>query len=229
MTLSDILARGVDALSLSLSDEQQAMLLKYVALLGKWNQAFNLTAVRDPSDMVVRHLLDSLAVLPHVSEDALLDVGTGAGIPGIPLAICRPEQALTLVDSNGKKTRFVKQAATELGLHNVTVVQSRVEQYRMSSPQVISRAFASLPDMVRMTAHLLAPGGRLLAMKATPTDLEVAGLRAAWNIEHIPLTVPMLDEPRQLIVLTRSEDASDDSGNEPGTQSSEEPSQGETL
>ena len=205
MTLSGALAQGVAALALPLSDDQQAKLLRFVDLLNKWNKAFNLTAVREPADMVVRHLLDSLAVLPHVSEESLLDVGTGAGIPGIPLAICRPEQALTLVDSNGKKTRFVKQAAQELGLVNVEVVQSRVEQYRMSSPQVISRAFASLPDMVRMTAHLLAPGGRLLAMKATPTDVEMAGLRSSWNIEHIPLTVPMLDEPRQLVVLSRKD------------------------
>ena len=198
MTLSGALAQGVAALALPLSDDQQAKLLRFVDLLNKWNKAFNLTAVREPADMVVRHLLDSLAVLPHVSEESLLDVGT-------PLAICRPEQALTLVDSNGKKTRFVKQAAQELGLVNVEVVQSRVEQYRMSSPQVISRAFASLPDMVRMTAHLLAPGGRLLAMKATPTDVEMAGLRSSWNIEHIPLTVPMLDEPRQLVVLSRKD------------------------
>ena len=205
MTLSGALAQGVAALALPLSDDQQAKLLRFVDLLNKWNKAFNLTAVREPADMVVRHLLDSLAVLPHVSEESLLDVGTGAGIPGIPLAICRPEQALTLVDSNGKKTRFVKQAAQELGLVKVAVVQSRVEQYRMSSPQVISRAFASLPDMVRMTAHLLAPGGRLLAMKATPTDVEMAGLRSSWNIEHIPLTVPMLDEPRQLVVLSRKD------------------------
>lgn len=205
MNLQQKLAAGIAALGLDVSDSQQALLVRYVELLHKWNQAFNLTAVRDPADMVVRHLLDSLSVLPHVREAALLDVGTGPGIPGIPLAICLPEQALTLMDSNGKKTRFVTQAAAELGLPNVTVVQSRVEQYRMSSPQVISRAFASLPDMVRMTAHLLAPGGRLLAMKAAPTDLEVAGLRAAWNIEHIPLTVPMLDEPRQLIILSRDQ------------------------
>jgi len=131
-TLSDTLARGVEALGLSLSDDQQRQLLAYVDLLVKWNQAYNLTAIRDPAEMVTRHLLDSLAVLPYLADTDTLDVGTGAGIPGIILAVSRPQQAFTLLDSNGKKTRFVRQARRELGLDNVEVVHARVEQYGKS-------------------------------------------------------------------------------------------------
>lgn len=207
MNLAQLLAQGVDGLGLSVSDEQQALLVRYVELLNKWNKAYNLTAVRDPVQMVVRHLLDSLAVLPYVSDEAILDVGTGAGIPGMILAICRPDQRHTLLDSNGKKTRFVLQAVNELGLDNVDVVHGRVEQQDLSVTQIISRAFASLSDMTKMTAHLLAPGGRLLAMKAAATDMEIAGLKQAWQLQHIPLTVPMLNEPRQLIVLTPQGDS----------------------
>lgn len=203
MTLEPLLRQGLQGLALELPDEKVKQLLQYVALLNKWNKAFNLTAVRDPADMVVRHLLDALAVMPHVSEQPLLDVGTGAGIPGIPLAICRPRQAMTLLDSNGKKTRFVRQAATELGLDNVEVVQARVEQYRMPSPQVISRAFASLPDMLRLVGHLVDADGRLLAMKAASTDVEMAGVQAPWQAQAVALDVPLLDEPRQLVIVTR--------------------------
>jgi len=153
--------------------------------------------------MVVRHLLDSLSVLPHVQATEIIDVGTGAGIPGIPLALALPDLQVTLLDSNGKKTRFAKQAALELGLDHVKVVQARAEQYRNVSPQVISRAFASLPDMLDVAGHLLAPGGRMLAMKAVLTDIEMAGVQAPWQVQRISLTVPGLDERRQLIVLTR--------------------------
>jgi 16S rRNA (guanine527-N7)-methyltransferase len=179
-------------------------LLDYVGLLNKWNKAYNLTAVREPAEMVVRHLLDSLSVLPYVQATEIIDVGTGAGIPGIPLAIALPSLQVTLLDSNGKKTRFAKQAALELGLTNVEVVQARAEQYRNASPQVISRAFASLPDMLEVAGHLLAADGRMLAMKAALTDVEMAGVQAPWKAERITLTVPGLDERRQLIILTRN-------------------------
>ena len=204
MTPSVVLAAGIQALGLELSLTQQRQLLEYVELLAKWNKAYNLTAVRDPADMVIRHLLDALSVLPHVQATELLDVGSGAGIPGIPLAIAMPALRATLIDSNGKKTRFAKQAAMALNLANVEVVQVRAEQYRNSSPQVISRAFASLPDMIDVAGHLLAPGGRLLAMKAVLTDMERAGVKPPWQVERIALTVPELNEHRQLIVLTRA-------------------------
>jgi len=203
MSLERTLADGISALGLDLPAAQQQQLLRYVSLLNKWNKAYNLTAVREPQDMVVRHLLDSLSVLPHVQPTAIIDVGTGAGIPGMPLAIAMPALQVTLLDGNGKKTRFAKQAVLELGLTNVEVVQSRAEQYRNASPQVISRAFASLPDMLHVSGHMLAPGGRMLAMKAALTDMEMAGVQAPWQAQRISLQVPRLDERRQLIVLTR--------------------------
>ncbi|MCC1496139.1 16S rRNA (guanine(527)-N(7))-methyltransferase RsmG [Alcanivorax sp. 1008] len=202
MNLDTTLADGITALGIDLSPLQQQQLLDYVGLLSKWNKAYNLTAVRDPVDMVVRHLLDSLSVLPHVQATEIIDVGTGAGIPGIPLAIALPSLRVTLLDSNGKKTRFARQAALELGLTNVEVVQARAEQYRNASPQVISRAFASLPDMLDVAGHLLAPGGRMLAMKAALSDVEMAGVQAPWQAERITLKVPGLDERRQLMILT---------------------------
>ena len=203
MNLQRILADGITALGLNLSPQQQQQLLDYVGLLTKWNKAYNLTAVREPAEMVVRHLLDSLSVLPHVQATEIIDVGTGPGIPGIPLAIALPSLKVTLLDSNGKKTRFARQAALELGLVNVEVVQARAEQYRNASPQVISRAFASLPDMLDVAGHLLAPGGRMLAMKAALTDVEMAGVQAPWQAQRIALKVPGLDERRQLIIVTR--------------------------
>lgn len=203
-TEANLLAAGIAQLGLDVSAHQQQQLLAYVALLEKWNRAYNLTAVRDPLEMVSRHLLDSLAILPHIKTGALLDVGTGAGIPGIILAICRPDQAFTLLDSNGKKTRFVTQAALELKLPNVTVVQERVEQYRSSFPQVTCRAFAALPELLALCQHLLAPGGQLLAMKAHLAAEEQPLM--GWQQQCIALAVPGLDEVRQLLVLTREGD-----------------------
>ncbi|MEE4250792.1 MAG: 16S rRNA (guanine(527)-N(7))-methyltransferase RsmG [Alcanivoracaceae bacterium] len=203
MNLAKMLADGAQALGIELSSAQQQQLLDYVGLLNKWNKAYNLTAVREPAEMVVRHLLDSLSVLPHVQATEIIDVGTGPGIPGIPLAVALPSLQVTLLDSNGKKTRFARQAALELGLVNVEVVQARAEQYRNASPQVISRAFASLPDMLDVAGHLLAPGGRMLAMKAALTDVEMAGVQAPWQAQRIALKVPGLDERRQLIIVTR--------------------------
>lgn len=195
------LAAGVAALGVSLSDAQQQQLVDYVALLHKWNRAFNLTAVRDPQEMVTRHILDALAVLPWLGSGSTLDVGTGGGIPGIVLAIARPQQPFVLLDSNGKKTRFVRQAALELGLANVEVVQARVEQYRNGASQVISRAFASLVDMVSVTGHLLEDGGHLLAMKGALVEQEIAALPPQWQAEAVELSVPGLAEARYLVVL----------------------------
>ena len=203
MSQASLLAEGIAALGLSLSSGQQEKLLAYVALLVRWNKAFNLTSVRDPDEMVVRHLLDSLAVSPWVQDEALLDIGTGAGLPGIPLAIAHPGAEVTMLDSNGKKTRFVKQAVLELGLPNATVVQSRVEQYRSAFPQVITRAFASVPDILGLAAQRVADHGRILAMKGALTDLETTGLPDGWQLESQSLQVPFLDEQRQLLILTR--------------------------
>lgn len=203
MSPTQLLTEGLQALELALSEAQQQKLLTYVGLLQRWNKAFNLTAVREPEEMVVRHLLDSLAMLPWVSAEPLLDIGTGAGLPGIPLAIAHPDMAVTMLDSNGKKTRFVKQAILELGLTNATVVQSRVEQYRSESPQVATRAFASLPDIIALAAQSVAPGGKILALKGALTDVEMAGLPAPWRAQRHVLDVPFLDEQRQLLILTR--------------------------
>jgi 16S rRNA (guanine527-N7)-methyltransferase len=200
-TQAQLLVEGIAALDIDVSAHQQEQLLAYVALLAKWNRAYNLTAVRAPEEMVIRHLLDSLAILPHVQAGELLDVGTGAGIPGIILAVCLPHQAFTLLDSNGKKTRFVKQAALELKLPNVTVVQQRVEQYRNRFPQVICRAFAALPALLASCDPVLAPKGRLLAMKTNRSTEEQ--LQSGWRQTTFDLTVPGLHEARQLWVLTR--------------------------
>ncbi|MED5240197.1 MAG: 16S rRNA (guanine(527)-N(7))-methyltransferase RsmG [Pseudomonadota bacterium] len=199
--LADTLTRGIDALGVTLSDDQQRLLLNYVELLVKWNQAYNLTAIRDPQEMVVRHLLDSLAVLPFVDNGDTLDVGTGAGIPGIILAVSRPQQSFTLLDSNGKKTRFVRQARRELGLDNVEVVHGRVEQYRKAPSQIICRAFASLSDMLALMTPIMTDNTRLLAMKAASTEEELATLPPGWKGHHHTLTVPGLDEARTLVIV----------------------------
>ena len=176
----------------------------FQALLARWNNTFNLTAVRDEGQVVTRHLLDSLSVLPHLDPGACIDVGTGAGLPGIPLAIMRPEQPVHLLDSNGKKTRFLFQVKTALSLDNIVVHQARVERFQPDSPfvSVISRAFASLQEMVRGCRHLVAPGGRLLAMKGAPPDRELQAC-ASERIDAVvhALNVPDLDEQRHLVEI----------------------------
>ena len=200
----DRLAGGLRELGLSLDDAQQRALLAYRDLLVKWNRAYNLTAVRDPGEMVQRHLLDSLSVLAHLDDRDTLDVGTGAGLPGIPLAIARPDLRFVLLDSNGKKTRFVRHARRELGLSNVEVVNTRVEQYRNAPSQIISRAFAALPDMLQALAPLITDGSRVLAMKAAAADQELAGLPDGWRARVAPLSVPGLAEARVLVIASRA-------------------------
>ena len=204
MTDRDRLAGGLQALGVSLNDAQQQALLDYRDLLVKWNRAYNLTAVRDPGEMIQRHLLDSLSVLAHLDDRDTLDVGTGAGLPGIPLAIARPDLRFVLLDSNGKKTRFVRHARRELGLSNVEVVNTRVEQYRNAPSQIISRAFAALPDMLQALAPLITDGSRVLAMKAAAADQELAGLPAGWRAQVAPLSVPGLAEARVLVIASRA-------------------------
>jgi len=200
-TCGERLRQGAKSLGLLLEAEQEQRLLRLVALLTKWNRAFNLTAVRDPLEMVSRHLLDSLAVLPYLTGQRCLDMGTGPGFPGIPLAIMRPDMSFVLLDSNGKKIRFVRQAMLELGLENVEPVHARVEVYQAEAPfdLLISRAFTSLPDMLKLTRHLRGEQGVLLAMKAKVPVAELAGLKEGEAFRVIPLPPGLHHEQRCLI------------------------------
>ncbi len=189
------LEQGLQEMAIDLSAGQRQQLLGYLTLLQKWNRRFNLTAVRDPGEMVSRQLLDSLSVLKLLRGSRVLDVGSGPGLPGIPLAIALPEVHFALLDSNGKKTRFMEQARMEIGLGNVIVVRSRVEVYQPPAPfdTITSRAFASLGKMVELTSHLLAEGGRYLAMKgAVPREeieaMEEMGGRLAIQSLAVPGT-----------------------------------------
>lgn len=194
------------AANISLTDQQKQQLVGYVELLHKWNKAYNLTSVRDPQQMLVRHILDSVVVEPHLQGERFIDVGTGPGLPGIPLAIVRPQSHFTLLDSLGKRVRFLRQVQHELALTNVTPVQSRVEEYPSEPPfdGVISRAFASLEDMLTWCHHLPGPEGRFYALKGVRPDDEIAALPAGFKVEKIqPLQVPELDGERHLVVITR--------------------------
>ena len=200
------LAPGLKALGVVLPQGGEARLLEFVELLQHWNQAYNLTAVRDPGEMLVKHLLDSLAVLPHVSGTPVQDVGAGAGLPGIPLAIALPESRFVLLDSNGKKTRFMVHAAATLKLSNVEVVQSRVEGYRPAVPfvTVISRAFASLGEFVKLAGTGCAPGGRLLAMKGAHPEAELRDIPPGFRVLGVhTLKVPGLDAERCVVEIEK--------------------------
>ena len=189
---------------MSLSAEQRAALLTYVDLLARWNKAYNLTAVRDEGQMVTRHLLDSLAVAPFLSGRRFLDVGTGAGLPGVPLAVAHPQCEFHLLDSNGKKTRFLFQVKTALRLDNIVVHQARVEAFRVDEPYdaVLSRAFASLQDMAAGCRQLLAAAGRFLAMKGAYHTRELEEIRQAYGgVEVHPLEIPGLAEQRHLVEI----------------------------
>ncbi|MBL0353694.1 MAG: 16S rRNA (guanine(527)-N(7))-methyltransferase RsmG [Candidatus Dechloromonas phosphoritropha] len=196
------LAAGLTTLGLALPDTVQQQLLAFRDLLLKWNKTYNLTALRDPRQAISHHLLDALAILPHVGAGPLLDVGSGGGLPGIPLAIARPDLSVTLVDTVQKKTAFLRQAAIELELKNVAVHHARVEEMRGQYAQISSRAFAELARFVGVTCHLMAPGGRWLAMKGARPDDELKALPADSEVEAIiPLSVPGLDAERHLIIL----------------------------
>ena len=185
------LEQGLAGMGISATPGQQRLLLDYLALLEKWNRAFNLTAVRDPRKMVSRQLLDSLSILHLLEGERILDVGSGAGLPGIPLSILEPGRSFTLLDANSKKTRFLRQAKLELGLDNVEIEQARVEGFHPSRPfhVIASRAFASLPDMLALTRHLLAPGGCWLAMKGVVPQAEIESLGEGYRTEIQPLKV----------------------------------------
>jgi 16S rRNA (guanine527-N7)-methyltransferase len=196
------LASGLAALDIALPQEAQQKLLAFRDLLLKWNKTYNLTALRDPAQAISHHLLDSLAILPHVGAGNLLDVGSGGGLPGIPLAIARPELAVSMVDTVQKKTTFLQQAVIELALKNVTVHHARVEEMQGQYAQISSRAFAEIGLFISLTRHLLAPDGRWLAMKGVRPDDELKALPTDIAVEAIiPLTVPGLDAERHLIIL----------------------------
>lgn len=201
-----ILVSGIASLNLNVTDSKVDQLLAFIKLIEKWNKAYNLTAIRDREEMTRLHILDSLAILPHVEGKRVIDIGTGAGLPGIPLAICLPETAFTLLDSNAKKTRFVQQVVLELKLKNVEVCHSRVENFHPEKAYdaVLTRAFASLPDIVKLTAHLLGKGGVLLAMKGQNLDAELAQIAGKKSV--IPVSVPGADVERCLVRIESFEE-----------------------
>ncbi|MEM1114025.1 MAG: 16S rRNA (guanine(527)-N(7))-methyltransferase RsmG [Pseudomonadota bacterium] len=205
--LEDLLVWGLGQLGVSIPEYARRQLFDYLALLQKWNGAYNLTAVRQPRAMVVRHLLDSLALLPLIDAHRYIDVGTGGGVPGVPLAIACPDREFHLLDSNGKKTRFLFQVKTALGLDNMTVHHARVETFQPEQlfDVVLSRAFASLSDMVSQCGHLLPAGGHFMAMKGGLPEAELAVLPAAMcRLEKVhSLTVPALEEQRHVVKLAR--------------------------
>ena len=204
-TLRPQLAAGLEALGLPAA--LATPLLAYLALLARWNATYNLTAIRDPRDMVAKHLLDSLAMQPFVRGIATLaDLGTGPGLPGIPLAIATPGLQVTLVESNGKKARFLREAVRQLGLGNVQVAESRIEAFQPGThfDAITARALATLPLILELGGHLPGPGGRLLAMKGVVPDEEIATLPAGWRLAAVhPLRVPGLDAERHLVEVAR--------------------------
>ena len=197
-----LLESGLTALNLPYTPEQIEKLLAFIKLIAKWNKAYNLTAVRNNEDMARLHILDSLAILPYIEGKRVIDIGTGAGLPGIPLAIFLPEVEFVLLDSNAKKTRFVQQVILELKLKNVSVIHSRAEDYQpeLGFDIVTTRAFSSLPDMVKMTAHLLNPNGVILAMKGQIPEAELAAIKTTATL--IPISVPEVEAERCLVLIS---------------------------
>lgn len=198
------LSRLLADAGISLTDHQKQLLVAYVDMLNKWNKAYNLTSVRDPNEMLIRHILDSVVVAPHLAGTRFIDVGTGPGLPGIPLSIVLPQAHFTLLDSLGKRVRFLRQVQHELKLENITPVQSRVEEYPAEPPfdGVISRAFASLTDMVSWCHHLPGEQGRFYALKGQLPDDEMTELPGEFAVESVvKLRVPQLDGERHLVVI----------------------------
>ncbi|MBE0469056.1 MAG: 16S rRNA (guanine(527)-N(7))-methyltransferase RsmG [Methyloprofundus sp.] len=200
----DVLVTGLADLAINATEQQIDLLLAFVRLIEKWNKTYNLTAIRNREEMLHLHILDSLAVLPFVSGKNIIDVGTGAGLPGIPLAIFMPEVRFTLLDSNAKKTRFVQQAILELKLKNVEVVHSRVEQLKRAGEfdAVLCRAFASLHDIMQWTDYLLQAEGVLIAMKGQKPVAELERLERVYSVESI--VVPGIDAERCVVRINKS-------------------------
>jgi 16S rRNA (guanine527-N7)-methyltransferase len=205
MTLERQIAEGLAAMGIDLPEDARARLAGHLELIAKWNRVHNLTAVRETTQMVVLHLLDSLSVLPHLEgAKTIVDVGSGPGLPGIPIAIARPRAQVTLLDSSHKKCAFLQQAKTELALDNVTVVCDRVELWKpaLKFDAVVSRAFSELADFVAQAQHLVAPGGRLVAMKGVYPFDEIARVPATHRVAQvIELRVPKLEAKRHLVLV----------------------------
>lgn len=199
-----LLVSGCHQLGLNLDQAQLNKIQTYLENLLKWNKAYNLTAIRDPREMVIKHLLDSLSIYPHIHGKSVLDVGTGPGLPGIPVSICDTNNHWTLIDSNGKKTRFLLQMKAELALHNLEVVKGRIENLPAENcfDVITSRAFSALQDFVGVCLPLLAPDGELVAMKGSFPTEELEQLNhQQLEIEIKPLAVPFLNEERHLILV----------------------------
>jgi 16S rRNA (guanine527-N7)-methyltransferase len=204
MTPEQVLGAGLDELALDLPASGQGRLLEYLRLMDQWNRVYNLSAVRSGVDAVSVHLLDSLAITKMLPEASTLDVGSGAGLPGLPLAIARPQMRVTMVESNGKKAAFIRHAISRLGLRNAEVIEDRVEQWQTERrfPAIVSRAFAELAAFVRIAGRLLAPGGRLYAMKGRFARAEASALPAPWTLlEARRIHVPGLDAERHVVVI----------------------------
>jgi len=204
---AEALHKGLQELSLPLAAEQEGSLLQYLALLEKWNKVYNLTAIRELSKMVSAHLLDSLSVVPALAGRSVLDVGSGAGLPGIPIAVARPAWEVTLLDSNHKKSAFLRQAVADLALKNASVVCERVEAWTAPArfDVIISRAFSDLGEFVSLTGRLLAPGGVLAAMKGLYPYEELERLPAGFRVKEVKvLQVPGLDAERHLVLVERA-------------------------
>lgn len=200
--LTETLVQAVRTLELSLSDQQIRTLLLYLDKLLMWNKAYNLTAITDPTEALIKHVIDCLSIIAHLPAGSLLDIGTGAGLPAVIVAICQPERHCTALDSNKKKIRFIKQISSELGLNNVQPIAARIEAHSDHYEVVTSRAFASLTDFVDVAAPRLATHGTLCAMKGkTPSDDEMHALQDVWQINTIELDVPRLHDSRHLIEL----------------------------
>jgi 16S rRNA (guanine527-N7)-methyltransferase len=210
MSTADQLKRGLIALGLTLEQDIQQRLLEYIALIEKWNRVYNLTAIREPEKMVSHHLLDSLGVAPHLHAKRLLDVGSGAGLPGIPLAFAKPETHVTLLDSNHKKVAFLNQAVMELKLKNAEVCSERVESWQPEDrfDVIISRAFSDMDEFVRISRHLLAPGGMFVAMKGLHPYEEIDKLPPGCKVQQVlPLAIPGVEGARHLVLIRQDEQA----------------------
>jgi 16S rRNA (guanine527-N7)-methyltransferase len=210
MSTADQLKRGLIALGLTLERDVQQRLLDYIGLIEKWNRVYNLTAIREPEKMVSHHLLDSLAVSPHLHAKRLLDVGSGAGLPGIPLALATPDTQVILLDSNHKKAAFLHQAMMELKMNNAEVCSERVECWHTQNrfDVIISRAFSDMGEFVSVTRHLLAPGGIFAAMKGLHPYEEIDKLPPGCKVlQVLPLVIPGVDAARHLVLLGQDEQA----------------------